>query len=280
MKEFLVILLIFASAFIFSCKQKGEDVSKIISEIEEKEAELKEVGVPKFLREEQKALETNTNQDVVPISPDELWGTRGGEVPGKSSNTNVLVSQGVEHKLEYPFTPESLPPGVRTPAIRKEKPETLDKKIPVTEPKISRGEPRAYHYPSPREVKLYFSYENKKTYVDTYNPGKITAVAYVGGNVWYIDYRVYAIPYRKRSAYRSYMTGKYLIGFGKNISVVDGRSQFTVYWSGRNLGGRLMPNGKYIVVVKMVHKDRNKKRIASRTKILGRGSPVVVILAN
>lgn len=57
-----IFIFLFLVFFIFyGCKREDKNLESMITEVEEKETELKEVGVPKFLIEEQKYLETNTN---------------------------------------------------------------------------------------------------------------------------------------------------------------------------------------------------------------------------
>lgn len=265
MKLFLIVFL-FTSLTLFSCGRDENEVSKIISEVERKETELKDVGVPQFLIEEQKALETNTNQQPDIKDVDEFFRTKTPKTT-KVTNTNVL-----EQKLEPVEEDRTL--------LVSENRYDITKEI-ITEPKATTQKPKTKQVKTKgRGVKVFFSYKNGKNYIDIRNPGKITTVVYVGRNVWYIDYNVYAIPYSMVKNHKKYLSSKYLIGIGRNISVVDSRSQLTVYWSGRNINKRMLPNGKYSIVVKTNFKNRKKRAISSSTKILGGNKPLVVILAN
>ncbi|MEN2998751.1 MAG: hypothetical protein ABDH28_06945 [Brevinematia bacterium] len=286
MKVIITLTLAFVILLNSSCKQKDEDISKIVSEVEKKQTELEEVGVPKFLLEEQKLLETNTNQDVLPqTNVDEFLGIKDKPLIAKSNQQQPTPTHKVSQEIKYPEITNleeiTEKPKKVAPATKLEKEQKLpievepakleEKVIPEKKPKYK---------PLHREVKVYFSYKNGKRYIDTNNPGKITAVVYVGEKVWYVDYSVYAIPYKNRAKYRKYLSSKYLIGIGRNISVVDNRSQLTVYWRGSNIYRRFLPNGKYMIVVKTTFKDSRKRVISSFVKHLGKPNPIIVILAN
>ncbi|MCS7299090.1 MAG: hypothetical protein RMJ37_03885 [Spirochaetia bacterium] len=267
MKFFLVILLVPLLALI-SCGREENNISNIISEVEQKETELKDVGTPQFLIEEQKGLETNTNQQTVVKDVDEFFETKTLKTT-KLNTTNTNIQ---EQKLEPSEEDKAFLVSENRYDIKKEN--TTDPKATTQKPKTKQVKTNK------RGVKVFFSYRNGKNYIDTRNPGKITTVVYVSRNIWYIDYSVYAIPYDKLNNYKKYLSSRYLIGIGRNISVVDLRSQLTVYWRGRNINKKTLPNGKYSIVVKTSYKNKSKKVISTSTKILGGSKPLVVILAN
>ncbi|MCX8029273.1 MAG: hypothetical protein N2712_04670 [Brevinematales bacterium] len=261
--RFLLLLLIPLFLIVLSCRQEENNTSQIISEVEQKETELKDIGVPKFLQEEQKMLETNTNQMSLPPDTDEFFGT-------KTKKTNVDKNIIVEEKV--------MPREVVTEEVKQE---FIPKPVNVKTQKLSRKPGNDSKKPR-MDLKLFFSYFSKnRKFVDFNNPGKITSVVYVGNkNIWYVDYSVYVIPYKNVSNYKVFLVKKNLIGIGRKISVVDGRSQLTVYWRGKNLDNKLLPNGKYSIVVKAQFRNSNNKIVSSYTKILGGRNPVIVVLAN
>lgn len=263
--RFLPLVLLIPLLFLLSCRQEEDNVSNIISEVEQKETELKDLGVPQFLIEEQKGLETNTNQQTAVKDVNEFFETKVAEL--STTNTNIQ-----EQKLE-PSKEDKTPIALENIYDTK-KGSTTNLKVTAQKPETKQVKT------TKRGIKVFFSYRNGKNYVDTRNPGKITTVVYVSRNIWYIDYNVYAIPYDKLSNYKKNLSSKYLIGIGRNISVVDSRSQFTVYWRGRNINKKTLPNGKYSIVVKTSYKNKSKKVISTSTKILGGSKPLVVILAN
>lgn len=285
--RFVSFFLFVCILFFYSCKQQEEDLSQVVSEVEKKQTELKETGVPSFIIEEQKTLETNTKEtntnQISPPDTDEFFETKMTQTMklSKVDETNV-----VEEKIEslpsisnYTKTYNEKDMVLSQEMVSAKKKQVYKSKVSGFSSKKTPSQLTAYKG-SKKDVKVYFSYRNGKKYIDVNNPGKITTVVYVDENVWYVDYSVYAIPYKYLSNYRKYMVRRYLIGIGRNISVVDRRSQFTVYWSGINLDKKFLSNGKYMIVVKNQFKNRSKKIISSYTKMLGLKKPLIVILAN
>ena len=266
MRLIFILLLLFTFVLPLSCAKKQDEISKVISEVEKKETELKEVGIPSFLleeqkTEEQKTTETNTNF-LITEKPKEITSTIS---PPEKTDITVFEETQKEYK---PIVENYIPQKIqtKTPEPKKQiKPYKLEK---------------TYRTNSLKDFKIYFSHKNGKNYIDKKNPGKITTVLYVDKNIWYIDYNVYAIPSKFFPKYRPYLNEKYLIGIGRNISVVDSRSQLTVYWSGVNLNKKFLTNGKYHIVVNITLKNPKKKPLSKVEKVLGKNSPLEVILAN
>lgn len=260
-----IFIFLFLVFFIFyGCKREDKNLETMITEVEEKETELKEVGVPKFLVEEQKYLETNTNI-IEEKNTNELFDSETNFLPTKfvkkdTKKNDVIVEEKVKSEVYYEKS-----------SLKK----SYVKPKSVSKPKVV-----GVDKTSPMGLKVYFSYANGKKYIDKRNPGKITSVVYVSREVWYIDFEVYAIPYSYVSKYERKLKTEYLIGIGRNISVVDRRSQLTVYWTGLNLNKKYLPNGKYAIIVKTKHKNHKKNVVSTHTKVLGMSNPIVVILAN
>lgn len=285
MKKIFIVLLLVSTVFIYSCRKENKEVESLMSEINTKEEELNKVGIPSFLEEEQRKLfETNTNLFI----PKEVY-TNEFQMITKTDSVKKTKKSNLNETEEIPLDT------MQTKDIYNE---TLvsqkTNRITVVKPseKYTKNQSKFFNKVSTKslskvsvtgkhvnKVKLYFSYRNGVRYIDPSYPGKITTVVYVNKNVWYVDYNVYAIPFSKVKNYKKYLTSSYLVGIGRNISVVDGRSQLTVYWSGINVGKSKMANGKYAIVVHVIFKNSSKKVISSKVKVLGEPNYLVVILA-
>ncbi|MFN4245268.1 MAG: hypothetical protein ACK4F9_03860 [Brevinematia bacterium] len=238
-------------------------------EAEKKETELKEVGVPKFLVEEQN---TQTNTNIEELTP---------KTQITQPDTNIIFEKiQKDTNITKEFEPLS---------TTFEKPKELnieEKKVKhktshyIKQEKNDYKKTKNYKSNFLKDFKIYFSYRNGKKFVDRSNPGKITTVVYVSKDVWYIDYNFYAIPSKLISRHKSNLRKKYLIGIGRNISVVDNRSQLTVYWSGININKEKLVNGKYHILVTITLKNQTKRTIFRTSKILGKNNPLIVILAD
>jgi hypothetical protein len=69
----------------------------------------------------------------------------------------------------------------------------------------------------------------------------------------FVDFYVYAAKKGKKPS----IERQYLIARGKNIEVINGQSQLTRYWTGKNMDGNYLSRGKYNVY--LVYKVRDKK---------------------
>ncbi|MGC8964853.1 MAG: hypothetical protein ACP5KI_05780 [Brevinematia bacterium] len=284
MRKSLLLILFFILIFsIISCRSKNKEAESLMSEIGAKEEELSKVGVPSFLQEEQKNLDTSTNTNIGTNLSElkEEVTTNGFELPYLKTNIIIADSKKENDKFkEVPISEEfktnnyinqDLSPSKKENTKNKIYSSSLKKKV------VASYKPKTTYN---NDVKVYFSYRNGKNYIDRSSPGKITTVVYVNENVWYVDYNVYAIPYSKIKYYKRYLKKDYLIGIGRNISVVDRRSQLTVFWSGINLSKNKMANGKYVILVHTLFKNSSKKVISSKIKILGKPNYLVVVVAH
>ena len=285
-----IVLIVSVVVFLFSfpligCKSKQTDskVEETISELAQKEEELKSIGVPSFITQEQakmKEEETNAPIPELQLTREMLAkGTKPQEVipqevkpqeaPPREFKTQGIKPQEVKPQAEQLIRPEVKPLSESMPELVK--PQIVEKKNVREVKKVS-------NYPTKSYTKVYFSYRNGYNYVSKDKPCKITTVLFASKNVWYADYNVYAVPLSKAKVYKKYLIEKYLVGIGRNISIVEGRSQLTVYWTGINIAKKPLPKGNYIIVSSVHLKNSKKQVIGKVIKVLGTGKPLVVVL--
>ena len=82
----------------------------------------------------------------------------------------------------------------------------------------------------------------------------------------YIDFNVYAVPKNGEVNFAGY----YLIGYGKNIEVINNQSQFTKYWNGNNTDGTFIVEGKYNIYLYYKIKDTDGNIISQDGRFWGR----------
>jgi hypothetical protein len=191
------------------------------------------------------------------------------EAPPREFKTQGIKPQEVKPQAEQLIRPEVKPLSESMPELVK--PQVVEKKNVREVKKVS-------NYPTKSYTKVYFSYRNGYNYVSKDKPCKITTVLFASKNVWYADYNVYAVPLSKAKVYKKYLIEKYLVGIGRNISIVEGRSQLTVYWTGINIAKKPLPKGNYIIVSSVHLKNSKKQVIGKVIKVLGTGKPLVVVL--
>jgi len=280
-----IVLIVSVVVFLFSfpligCRSNQTDskVEETISELAQKEEELKSIGVPSFITQEQAKMEKEETNAPIP----ELQLTR--EMLAKETKPQEALPREVRPQEVIPQ--EALPREFKTQAeqlIRLEvKP--LSESMPelvkpeIVEKKNVREVKKVSNYPTKSYTKVYFSYRNGYNYVSKDKPCKITTVLFASKDVWYADYNVYAVPLGKAKVYKKYLIEKYLVGIGRNISIVEGRSQLTVYWTGINIAKKPLPKGNYIIVSSVHLKNSKKQVIGKVIKVLGTEKPLVVVL--
>ncbi|SFB89862.1 hypothetical protein SAMN02745150_01236 [Brevinema andersonii] len=94
---------------------------------------------------------------------------------------------------------------------------------------------------------------------------KITSVVITSGRSVYMDIYLYAIP-KNQSLVRNANT---LIGFVKDLDVVNNQVQFTKFWDARLVQGRFLTPGEYNIYMFYIYKDKNKKEILSSGRFWG-----------
>jgi len=275
-----IVLIVSVVVFLFSfpligCRSNQTDskVEETISELAQKEEELKSIGVPSFITQEQAKMEKEETNAPIP----ELQLTR--EMLAKETKPQEVRPQEV-------IPQEALPQEFKTRAEQLIRPEVkpLSESMPelvkpqVVEKKNVREVKEVSNYPTKSYTKVYFSYRNGYNYVSKDKPCKITTVLFASKDVWYADYNVYAVPLGKAKVYKKYLIEKYLVGIGRNISIVEGRSQLTVYWTGINIAKKPLPKGNYIIVSSVHLKNSKKQVIGKVIKVLGTEKPLVVVL--
>jgi len=275
-----IVLIVSVVVFLFSfpligCRSNQTDskVEETISELAQKEEELKSIGVPSFITQEQAKMEKEETNAPIP----ELQLTR--EMLAKGTKPQEVRPQEV-------IPQEALPREFKTQAEQLIRPEVkpLSESMPelvkpqVVEKKNVREVKEVSNYPTKSYTKVYFSYRNGYNYVSKDKPCKITTVLFASKDVWYADYNVYAVPLGKAKVYKKYLIEKYLVGIGRNISIVEGRSQLTVYWTGINIAKKPLPKGNYIIVSSVHLKNSKKQVIGKVIKVLGTEKPLVVVL--
>ena len=280
-----IVLIVSVVVFLFSfpligCRSNQTDskVEETISELAQKEEELKSIGVPSFITQEQAKMEKEETNAPIP----ELQLTREmlaketkpqealpREVRPQEFKTQEIKTQEFKPQAEQLIRPEVKPLSESMPELVK--PQVVEKKNVREVKEVS-------NYPTKSYTKVYFSYRNGYNYVSKDKPCKITTVLFASKDVWYADYNVYAVPLGKAKVYKKYLIEKYLVGIGRNISIVEGRSQLTVYWTGINIAKKPLPKGNYIIV-SSVHLKNNKKQVIGKViKVLGTEKPLVVVL--
>jgi hypothetical protein len=290
-----IVLIVSVVVFLFSfpligCKSKQTDskVEETISELAQKEEELKSIGVPSFITQEQAKMEKEETNAPIPelqVTREILAkGTKPQEVrpqeavpqealPREFKTQGVkpqeFKTQEVKPQAEQLIRPEVKPLSESMPELVK--PQVVEKKNVREVKKVSNYLTKSY-------TKVYFSYRNGYNYVSKDKPCKITTVLFASRDVWYADYNVYAVPLSKAKVYKEYLIEKYLIGIGRNISIVEGRSQLTVYWTGINIAKKTLPKGNYIIVSSVHLKNSKKQVIGKVIKVLGTEKPLVVVL--
>jgi hypothetical protein len=290
-----IVLIVSVVVFLFSfpligCKSKQTDskVEETISELAQKEEELKSIGVPSFITQEQAKMKEEETNAPIP----ELQLTR--EMLAKGTKPQEVIPQEVKPQEALPreFETQGVKPQeFKTQEFKPQaeqliRPEVkpLSESMPelvkpqVVEKKNVREVKKVSNYPTKSYTKVYFSYRNGYNYVSKDKPCKITTVLFASKNVWYADYNVYAVPLGKAKVYKKYLIEKYLVGIGRNISIVEGRSQLTVYWTGINIAKKPLPKGNYIIVSSVHLKNSKKQVIGKVIKVLGTGKPLVVVL--
>jgi len=275
-----IVLIVSVVVFLFSfpligCRSKQTDskVEETISELAQKEEELKSIGVPSFITQEQAKMEKEETNAPIP----ELQLTR--EMLAKGTKPQEVIPQEVipQEALPQEFKPQAeqlIRPEVKP--LSESMPELV--KPQVVEKKNVREVKKVSNYPTKSYTKVYFSYRNGYNYVSKDKPCKITTVLFASKDVWYADYNVYAVPLGKAKVYKKYLIEKYLVGIGRNISIVEGRSQLTVYWTGINIAKKPLPKGNYIIVSSVHLKNSKKQVIGKVIKVLGTEKPLVVVL--
>ena len=305
----LIVLILYLP--LTGCKNKqNKQTEQTISELAQKEEELKNIGVPSFITQEQAKMEkeeTNVPTPELQIAKKEV---KPQEVKPQEVKPQEVTPQ-KEIKTETPtfkkqttheeiISKEAMPQEVKpqetmshiekspksevkplSESIPKEtKPQVVEKK--EVKEKVKEVK-KISKYPTKSYTKVYFSYRNGYDYVSKGKPCKITTVLFPTKDVWYADYNIYAVPLSKAKVYKKYLIekyliGMYLIGIGRNISIVDGRSQLTVYWTGINIAKKPLPKGEYIIVSSTHLKNMKKKVIGKIIKVLGTEKPLVVVL--
>ena len=275
-----IVLIVSVVVFLFSfpligCRSNQTDskVEETISELAQKEEELKSIGVPSFITQEQAKMEKEETNAPIP----ELQLTR--EMLAKGTKPQEVIPQEVipQEALPQEFKPQAeqlIRPEVKP--LSESMPELV--KPQVVEKKNVREVKKVSNYPTKSYTKVYFSYRNGYNYVSKDKPCKITTVLFASKDVWYADYNVYAVPLGKAKVYKKYLIEKYLVGIGRNISIVEGRSQLTVYWTGINIAKKPLPKGNYIIVSSVHLKNSKKQVIGKVIKVLGTEKPLVVVL--
>jgi hypothetical protein len=285
-----IVLIVSVVVFLFSfpligCRSNQTDskVEETISELAQKEEELKSIGIPSFITQEQAKMEKEERNAPIP----ELQLTR--EMLAKETKPQEALPREVIPQEVRPQ--EALPREVRPQEVKPQaeqliRPEVkpLSESMPelvkpqVVEKKNVREVKEVSNYPTKSYTKVYFSYRNGYNYVSKDKPCKITTVLFASKDVWYADYNVYAVPLGKAKVYKKYLIEKYLVGIGRNISIVEGRSQLTVYWTGINIAKKPLPKGNYIIVSSVHLKNSKKQVIGKVIKVLGTEKPLVVVL--
>jgi hypothetical protein len=265
-----IVLIVSVIVFLFSfpligCRSEQTDskVEETISKLAQKEEELKSIGVPSFITQEQAKMEKEETNAPIP----ELQLTR--EMLAKGTKPQEVIPQEVIPQAEQLIRSEVKPLSESMPELVK--PQVVEKKNVREVKKVS-------NYPTKSYTKVYFSYRNGYNYVSKDKPCKITTVLFASRDVWYADYNVYAVPLGKAKVYKKYLIEKYLVGIGRNISIVEGRSQLTVYWTGINIAKKPLPKGNYIIVSSVHLKNSKKQVIGKVIKVLGTEKPLVVVL--
>jgi len=265
-----IVLIVSVVVFLFSfpligCRSNQTDskVEETISELAQKEEELKSIGVPSFITQEQAKMEKEETNAPIP----ELQLTR--EMLAKETKPQEALPREFKTQAEQLIRPEVKPLSESMPELVK--PQVVEKKNVREVKEVS-------NYPTKSYTKVYFSYRNGYNYVSKDKPCKITTVLFASKDVWYADYNVYAVPLGKAKVYKKYLIEKYLVGIGRNISIVEGRSQLTVYWTGINIAKKPLPKGNYIIVSSVHLKNSKKQVIGKVIKVLGTEKPLVVVL--
>jgi hypothetical protein len=275
-----IVLIISVVVFLFSfpligCRNNQTDskVEETISELAQKEEELKSIGVPSFITQEQAKMEKEETNAPIPelqLTREMLAKeTKPQEVKPQEALPREFKTQEVKPHAEQLIRPEVKP-------LSESMPELV--KAQVVEKKNVREVKKVSNYPTKSYTKVYFSYRNGYNYVSKGKPCKITTVLFASKDVWYADYNVYAVPLGKAKVYKKYLIKKYLVGIGRNISIVEGRSQLTVYWTGINIAKKPLPKGNYIIVSSVHLKNSKKQFIGKVIKVLGTEKPLVVVL--
>ena len=275
-----IVLIVSVVVFLFSfpligCRSNQTDskVEETISELAQKEEELKSIGVPSFITQEQAKMEKEETNAPIPelqLTREMLAkGTKPQEVRPQDFKTQEIKTQEFKTQAEQLIRPEVKPLSESMPELVK--PQVVEKKNVREVKEVS-------NYPTKSYTKVYFSYRNGYNYVSKDKPCKITTVLFASKDVWYADYNVYAVPLGKAKVYKKYLIEKYLVGIGRNISIVEGRSQLTVYWTGINIAKKPLPKGNYIIVSSVHLKNSKKQVIGKVIKVLGTEKPLVVVL--
>jgi hypothetical protein len=305
-----IVLIISVVVFLFSfpligCRSNQTDskVEETISELAQKEEELKSIGVPSFITQEQAKMEKEETNAPIPelqltremlakeTKPQEVKPQEA--LPRESLPQEALPREVIprEFKTQEVIPQEVKPQEFKTREVKPQaeqliRPEVkpLSESMPelvkpqVVEKKNVREVKKVSNYPTKSYTKVYFSYRNGYNYVSKDKPCKITTVLFASKDVWYADYNVYAVPLGKAKVYKKYLIKKYLVGIGRNISIVEGRSQLTVYWTGINITKKPLPKGNYIIVSSVHLKNSKKQVIGKVIKVLGTEKPLVVVL--
>jgi len=275
-----IVLIVSVVVFLFSfpligCRSNQTDskVEETISELAQKEEELKSIGVPSFITQEQAKMEKEETNAPIPelqLTREMLAkGTKPQEVRPQEVIPQEALPQEFKTRAEQLIRPEVKPLSESMPELVK--PQVVEKKNVREVKEVS-------NYPTKSYTKVYFSYRNGYNYVSKDKPCKITTVLFASKDVWYADYNVYAVPLGKAKVYKKYLIEKYLVGIGRNISIVEGRSQLTVYWTGINIAKKPLPKGNYIIVSSVHLKNSKKQVIGKVIKVLGTEKPLVVVL--
>jgi len=106
---------------------------------------------------------------------------------------------------------------------------------------------------------LYIKIGNDKSYnvVSRRNPQKITVAITLEQKYSNIDIFIYAIPIKSKLIRNS----RTLIGYVKNLEIINNQVQFTRYWLGRRSSGSSLRKGYYNIYVQYYYKNSNNRII-------------------
>jgi hypothetical protein len=244
----LIVLVLYLP--LTGCKNKqNKQTEQTISELAQKEEELKNIGVPSFITQEQAKMEkeeTNVPTPELQIAKKEV---KPQEVKPQETMSQEVIPQEVtpqkEIKTETPtfkkqttheeiISKEATPQEVKPQETMSQETMSHIEKSPKSEVKpLSESIPKETKpqvvekkevkekvkevkkiskYPTKSYTKVYFSYRNGYDYVSKDKPCKITTVLFPNKDVWYADYNIYAVPLSKAKVYKKYLIEKYLIG--------------------------------------------------------------------
>lgn len=191
------------------------------------------------------------------------------EMGGKSNAalTNAPLMESISNTMQPAADSENVKPVTNiTTADSRVKPET-----PIRDNEMNRQMEKPSQEVIPASVPRKGSYikagtDDNGQAVSYKKPVKLTFAvfnAYKTGKT--VDFRVYAVPKNAELNRNLY----YLIGYGKNIDIINGQAQFTRYWGGYNTGGAYFPKGRYNIYLLYSIKDAKGKVVFSTGRYWG-----------